>query len=564
MTTRTAQTFHLAVPFWLHSPQRQSSWLLLLALLVMVSAITGLSAWNNQLQKGFYDALQNHDIAEFWRNMTLLFGSIIVFVAVLVLQKYMEQALEMRWRTHLTESMIGRWLGGRTFYRIERDSLVDNPDQRVTQDMTGYVQLMIQLSLGFLANLGTLGTMGWILWQSASPMSFAIADHTIIIPGYMFWLAIVWGVLQTGVTHLAGHRLAGVTVEQHKVEADFRFALAKVRDASEQIALYRGEGVEQQRLRRLFGEIRCNWFQLMRFHVFLNTASGGFSVVSVLVPIIAIAPKVLSGEASIGTMTQDVSAFAATAGAVAWFAHSYSDLFNLSAVVQRLTGMNEAIDLPTPAGIRVDASDSDTVLGQEISLALPEGQPLVTVGALAFAPGERWLIRGPSGCGKSTLLRAIAGLWPFGKGRISIPKGARLMFMPQKNYLPDGPLKEALTYPAADESVEDAVCAKVLEDCKLPQLAGKLQESAKWGQRLSPGEQQRLAFARALLYQPDILFMDESSSALDNDTEAHLYRLLVDRLPHCTVVSVAHRTTLEAYHDRQLSLGAPLAIAGVA
>jgi putative ATP-binding cassette transporter len=261
-------------------------------------------------------------------------------------------------------------------------------------------------------------------------------------------------------------------------------------------------------------------------------------------------------------MTQDVQAFASTAGAVAWFANSYSDLFNLSAVVQRLTGMNAAIDQPAPEGIRVDAASSDTVQGQGIALSLPEGQPLVTVGALAFAPGERWLIRGPSGCGKSTLLRAIAGLWPFGKGLISIPQTARLMFMPQKNYLPDGSLKEALTYPAAAVTLDDAVCAQVLEDCRLPRLADKLQESAKWGQRLSPGEQQRLAFARALLYKPDFLFMDESSSALDNDTEAHLYRLLIERLPHCTVVSVAHRTTLEAYHDQQINLDPSMALAG--
>jgi putative ATP-binding cassette transporter len=565
MATRTAQTFQLAAPFWLRSSARKSGWLLLAVLVALVAAYTALNAWSTRLQKGFFDALQNHDTPAFWNNIALVFFVITLLVSVLVLRSYLEQALEIKWRMHLTHSIVGRWLKDQTFYRIERDNLVDNPDQRVTQDITEYVRLMVQLSLGFLTNLGTLGAMGWILWQSAEPMSFALGDATFTIPGYMFWIAIGWGVLQTGVTHLAGHKLAGVTVEQHKVEADFRFALAKVRDASEQIALYRGEEVEQQRLRRLFGEIRRNWLQLMRFHVFLNMASGGFGVVSVFVPIIALAPKVLSGEVSIGTMSQDIAAFTETAGAVAWFAKSYSDLFNLSAVVQRLTGMSKAIDSPAPAGIRVSReSPSDAVQGEGVSLSLPEGQPLVNVGALAFASGERWLIRGPSGCGKSTLLRAIAGLWPFGEGRISIPKQARLMFMPQKNYLPDGPLKEALAYPESAEALDDALCAQVLEDCKLPQLKDRLGESARWGQRLSPGEQQRLAFARALLYRPDILFMDESSSALDNATEAHLYQLVMDRLPRCTVVSVAHRTALEAYHDRQLTLGGEVALATLA
>ncbi len=558
MSSITSRTFKLAAPYWLRSPERRTAWLLAAMLVASVVLITSLNLALTELQKVFFDALQQRDAKAFGTSITQFMLVVAALIATLVVRGYQEQALEMRWRTHLTQQLMGRWLSGTTFYRIERDGLCDNPDQRLSSDISEYIHLTIALALGFLANLGTLGTMGWLLWQSASPATFTVAGLVITIPGYLFWVAVFWGVLQTAGTHLAGHKLAATTVVQQSAEADFRFALAKVRDAAEQIALYRGNDVEQHRLTGLFGAIRRNWSDLMRYNVFLNMASGGFSAVAVVVPLVAMAPHVLSGEITFGTMMQDVAAFAATAGAIAWLAIQYRDLFQLSARVRRLWALNEAIDKPPPQGIAVHLQDGDnTIKGQDLQLGIPNGRILTRIDSMSFAPGERWLVRGPSGCGKSTLLRAIAGLWPFSHGRIALPRQARIMFVPQKSYLPESPLTAVLAYPAPPGTHQAAAYARALTACRLQHLVARLDDTARWSHQLSPGEQQRLAFAQALLYRPDILFMDEATSALDNDTEAHLMQLLMAELPRCTIISVAHRTTLDAFHNQRLHLEVP-------
>ncbi|MBL0151261.1 MAG: ABC transporter ATP-binding protein/permease [Ideonella sp.] len=361
--------------------------------------------------------------------------------------------------------------------------------------------------------------------------------------------------------HWAGHKIAAITMEQQRAEADFRFALAQQREAAEQIALYQGAEVERTRLRRLFAAIGGNWALLMQHTKRLNLTSTLIGGYVTFIPIIAVSPKLFSGELNLGDMMQSIAVFGTTAHSVAWFANSYSKLAHWSGVTRRLIGLNQSLDEVEPAGIKVQAHERTSVTADGLRLALPDGVPLTAPDQLSFESGQCWLVKGPSGVGKSTFLRSVAGLWPFGSGAVNIPAGARLMFLPQKSYVPPGALKEALTYPAAADSVDDAACEQLLRDCRLPELVTCLHESSRWGHRLSGGEQQRLAIARALLAKPGFLFLDEATSALDPAAEAALYTLLIERLPHTAIISVAHRTTLETFHPHTLELSSarPLA-----
>jgi len=286
----------------------------------------------------------------------------------------------------------------------------------------------------------------------------------------------------------------------------------------------------------------------------MNTVQKLMNTVMALIPIYALAPKIFAGEATLGTMMQSQAAFLTVAAGISWFSTSYEKLVLWSSVTRRLIGLNRSIDEGEVQEIRLQASGDGRVSVRDLILRLPNGQQLAQIGDWQFGGGQRWIVRGPSGVGKSTLLRAVSGIWPHGDGAIALPEHGRMLFLPQKSYIPTGTLKEALCYPASAADHDDEACRSTLRDSKLPQLADQLDQVSRWQHRLSGGEQQRLAIARALLAKPDFLFMDEATSALDEDTEAALYELLASRLKSTTIVSVAHHSALKKYHDHALEL----------
>ncbi len=401
-----------------------------------------------------------------------------------------------------------------------------------------------------------------ILWNLSGALAFHLFGTQFSIPGYMVWAALVYAALGSYVTHKVNHPLVSINYQQQRVEADFRFSLIRIRENADQIALYQGEPAEERTLKGVFGHIRDNWRLVMRFTRRFNIVVISYSQLAVVFPYIAAAPKYFSKSITFGMYQQVTGAFGTVSDSFSWFINNYDSLAEWRATVNRLREfhrvmgdqhLRESVSGGTfHGGINIHMTDAKSLVVDDLRLQHPDGTPLSNVGSFSIAPKSHWLVRGPSGSGKSTLMRSLAGLWPFGEGTIEIPVGAKLMFVPQRSYLPIGTLKAALAYPSDESVFTDEACREVLTACNLPELAERLGEPAHWERTLSPGEQQRLAAARVLLQKPDFLFLDEATSALDPDNETMVYKVLNERLPDAAIVSVAHRKSLEAFHDQTL------------
>jgi putative ATP-binding cassette transporter len=543
----------LLVPYWVSEDRWRARGLLALIIgLDWVRTYGGvrLSYW----QRDYWDALAAYDSGAFW-GLLWVFLVIVSFWAIVnAMRMWFFQALEMRWRAWMTDVFLLRWLGENTYYRIARAGSIDNPDQRIGEDLQMLATRSMNLSLGLLNTIVNLVTYSIIVWNLSDSLALSLGGLRIEIPGYMLWIAIAYALLGSWLMEKIGHPLVQIDYQQQRCEAHFRFLMMRVRENAEQIAFYSGERAEIARLRGAFMAIRDNWRRVMDYTRRIALFHEGYGEISNFVPLLIIGPRYFAREITLGAVQQLSQSFGRVRGSLSWFIATYKAVAMLRAVFRRLLEFEAAMKTSESGGIAVTLNAQANRLDiHALDLCLPSGNALIYINELSIHAGERWLVRGHSGIGKSTLLRALAGIWPHGKGEIALPDGKK-MFLSQKSYLPIDSLRACLCYPSDEQWFGVGECLEVLRAVRLEDLTERLEEHDDWEKRLSPGEQQRLAFARVLLHKPDWIFLDESTASLDPANEAAMYGLLRERLPNATIISVAHRESVAAFHDKVLEL----------
>ena len=519
--------------------------------LASVTVNVAFSEWNRR----FYDSLQNKDESAFWIEMVNFGWIAALAIAFGVARGLVSPYLRLRWRRWLTGHYLSHWLDGRGYYRIELERKVDNADQRISEDLRLLGFYTMTLLLGLISAVATLISFLFILWQLSGPMSLSFIGLDVVIPGYMVWAALIYAFLGTWLANLVGRRLIPLNFLQQRYEANFRFGLMRVRENAEGIALYRGEPRENAVLEEKFTDVFNNAWRVLVTEMQLVFYQIGYGQLAIIFPYIVTAPRFFAGAITLGVVMQTAQAFGQVQSALSFFIDNYTNVAELRAVMDRLKGLQIAIEDKPPENITVGAEAGRTDVGTSgLDLALPTGQILLKDLNLTLPKGAWTLISGSSGSGKSTLFRALAGIWPFGQGRVLIPTGARVLFLPQKPYIPIATLRDAVKYPDENSTANDAEIVQALEAARLGHLADRLDEEAHWSNILSGGEQQRLAIARALVFKPDWLFLDEATASLDEANEAAVYSVLKERLPQATVVSIGHRPSLRQWHEARLDL----------
>ncbi len=509
-------------PYWT-SEERRTAWVLLIANIVLTLGMVYMTVLFNQWYNLFYNSLQDKAMAEFFHQIGRFCVLATIYIVIAVYRIYLNQMLQIRWRRWLTERYLKDWLADRNYYRMQlKGDGTDNPDQRIAEDFRLFVEETLSLGLGFLNAVVTLASFVGILWFLSGPLEIPLGGTTYMIYGYMVWVAIVYAIVGTWLTHKIGKPLISLNFNQQKYEADFRFNLVRFRENSEGVALYRGEEDELRGFRARFASVVDNWWAIMKRQKLLTFFTVGYSQAAVVFPFVVGAPR--------------------------------------KATVDRLTGFRKAIFLAqeesragTGPTVAVDAAIDDLEL-RDLELGLPTGRVLLSGIDANIERGEHVLIKGPSGSGKSTLFRAIAGIWPFGTGQVRLPREFHPLFLPQRPYFPLGTVRQVVSYPSASEAFTDSQVRGALAMTGLDHLADRLDEQHNWAQQLSGGEQQRVAIARALLHRPGWLFLDEATSALDEPSQARMYELLTEWLKDATIVSIAHQSAIADFHGKLLEL----------
>lgn len=536
-----------------------ASTMVIVMTLSIVAVDVAITYWFNY----FYDALDN-------RAKQLVFKLIGVFCVIVtfhillqVYRFYVSQMLGLRWRQWMTNEFVNRWMKKDSYYYLETfDEHTDNPDQRIQEDIGSLVTYSIELVTGFIGAIASFFAFVFVLWKLSGIIHINLGSMGVLnLPGYLVWVSVLYSLIGTYFAFKIGKPLIALNFEQQRKEATFRFAAIDLRSHAENVALYRGEEHQKHILNRLFGKVIHNWYLIIRRQKLLLWFTGGYNQVSVLLPLVAALPNYFAKVFSLGGFMQSLRAFGSIQESTSFFVNSYTTIAQWRAVGKRLTTFASHLDtiekkVSIENKIIRTQHLQNTIRAIDVSILLPQGETLLTRINEEFIHGQHYLIKGTSGIGKSTFVRTIAGIWPFATGEMILPQGQKMMYLPQKTYMPIGTLIEAILFPnhtGAEDGVEEKI-KKVLIDCHLAHFIPRLKETASWSEQFSPGELQRVAFARVLLHEPNWVFLDESTSMLDLANEDYLYRLLLTKLPNCSIVSVAHHPSLDEYHQNTINL----------
>lgn len=548
--------WYLTKSYW-QSEEKKKAFFLLGCIIALTLGVVYMLVLLNQWNNSFYSALQNYDAKKIFDELIHFSWLAAIYILLAVYSYYLQQTLILNWRRWLTTRFIDIWLQNKTYYNLQmfgKDT--DNPDQRISEDVRQFVEMTLSFGIGILKAFCTFASFVVILYNLSGSLSFTFMGKTWTINGYMLWASLLYSVIGTYITHIVGRKLVKINFIQQKYEADFRFSMIRLRESAESVAFYRGEAQEGSVFKQRFKMLLDNFWKLVNKQKQLVFLNSGYSQIAIIFPFVVAMNRYLTKEVTLGGLMQVASAFGRVQDSLSYFVDMYSSIAQWQAVVMRLTcfghHMHDVYQQAERFHVERFAA-ADVVEVNNMQINLPDGKPLLENISFTLHPGHNVLIKGVSGSGKSTLLRAISGIWPFVDGKIFLPERDKLMFIPQRSYLPLGTLRAALNYPG-NKPIDDTELIYLMDLCQIGYLKDKLDLEADWSHVLLVGEQQRLAFVRAHIQQPQWLFLDEATSALDEDTEANMYSLLQERLQQTTVVSVGHRSTLNKYHELVLRL----------
>ena len=555
--------FHLITPYW-NSEEKKSARLYLAAIITLTIAAVYMTLLLNEWFNSFYSALQNYDSDAVYRGLLRFTGLAFAHIAFAVYSYYLQQRLALRWRKWMTKNYLAKWTGQQMYYRLEMFSqgTADNPDQRISEDINLFTARTLSFMSGLLRSATTIVCFIFVLWNLSEVLSFSAAGQEIHIYGYLVWTALAYSVLGTWITHKVGHRLVSLNYLQQKLEADFRFSMVRLREMAESVAFYNGAAKEESFLSNRFMTLLRNTLFIIKKQKQLSWLTNSYAQIAIIFPFVVAVPRYLSQNISLGGLMQIANCFGKVQDAMSYFVDVYASLAEWQSCAERLLSFDKhiaAIEKETEekSGSLVREETHDRLRLADVTISVPamdenkRTREIISSASCTIKSGEHVILKGPSGSGKSTLLRTLAGFWPYVKGHISMPAPSEMMFIPQKPYIPMGTSAEAASYPL--ETADEEILSPLLVECGLSHLMEKTDTEADWSHILSLGEQQKLAFVRVFLRKPKWVFLDEATSAMDEETEEKMYRLLT-ALPGTTVISIGHRSTLDKWHSRVLRI----------